>query len=211
LKINAITLLRGNLVLANQVGRNVPDGINRHVMVAPTGFDWVGAIAGPAFQTSAKPGTLEHSQAKCDFIAGLYNEHLRDLTEDADAVLIWEDDIKPPGDGLSKLATALSNLGNNVGAVVSAYPQYGDPERACLWGRPYDESMAMTDLPEFPFEVFRGGTGFALFDARALRSALPLTRDREGVDWCLPLARKLADLGWKTYCHGAVRCAHLDT
>lgn len=208
MRINAITLLRGSDLLANRVSRSLPEGVERHLFVAPEGFQWAGATHRPAFRTAHQPLTLEHSQAKCDYIVDLYNEFLPELCADSDAVLLFEDDIQPPTDGLAVLADALERSTEDVAAVVSIYPQQSDPSLSMVWGKPYEEALSIADIPRFPIPIYRGGTGFALFRSSALLKALPLKRDPEGVDWCEPLGRRLGNLQFRTFAHGGVRCGH---
>lgn len=209
MRINAITLLRGSAVLANRVARVSLPGVERHLFVAPEGFQWVGAAHVAPF-SSSEQDEVKSNQARTDYIAGIYNQFLPGLCVDADAILFFEDDITPPPGAFEALRRLLEASGPDVAAVVAAYAQKGNPVECCLWEEGFSEGVFSAKLPLEPFPVFRGGTGFGLFRSASLKSCLPLRRDPEGFDWDLPLARQFKDKGWTWLAHGGVRCGHGD-
>jgi hypothetical protein len=209
MRFNAITLLRGSLPMANRAARVALPGVQRHLFVAPEGFQWVGAASVAPFVSSEKD-PVKSFQARTDYIAGIYNQFLPGLCVDADAVLLFEDDIAPPAGGFDALRRLLEASGPDVAAVCAAYPQKGNPVECCLWEEGFSEGVFSAKLPPEPFPIYRGGTGFALFRAASLAACLPLRRDPEGFDWDPHLARQFKAKGWTWLAHGGVRCGHGD-
>lgn len=209
MRINAITLLRGSDALANQAARAVSAGVQRHLFVAPEGFQWAGAATVPPFRTTEKD-EIKSFQARTDYIAGIYNQFLPGLCVDADAILIFEDDVTPPVGALNALSRLLGASGPDVAAVVAAYPQRGNPIECCLWEGGFSEGVFSAKLPPEPFPVYRGGTGFGLFRAGSLAPCLPFKREGDGLDWDTRLARQFKERGWTWLAHGGVRCGHGD-
>lgn len=150
-------------------------------------------------------------------VPALYNQIMPLAVQCGDLVLMLEDDIKPPLDGVYNLAAAMKPLGKHrIGAVAGIYPARGGNGRLVslsskpdIWtGNVMIEQLQTNGI--HPIGMVPGG--FTLFAQEALKHALPFrfSWDTSGnpTGWDGNCSRALRDYNWEIYYHGGVRCEH---
>lgn len=148
-------------------------------------------------------------------VPGLYNQFLADACRASDLLLMLEDDMLPPLDGLPTLAAAFLH-GNNAGAVAGVYLSRGGGSVALSRDAfHWRGSMRPSDIRPGINEIGQVPGGFTLFDSRALLATLPFRWCREAggssdgwVGWDGNACRMMHEAGWKLYYHGGVLCEH---
>ena len=145
-------------------------------------------------------------------VAGLYNQVFTRVREEM--VVILEDDVIPPLDGIHQLMQHF-RPGSNTAFVTGVYRSRTAPTHCCAathkeqWsGVPrYD------DLPSNAFEVSMSGGGFAIVGNWALQQALPMRCEysKRGylMGWDGNLGLALAAKGYKLILEPKTKCKHL--
>lgn len=151
-------------------------------------------------------------------VPGLYNQFLAEACNVADLVLLLEDDMDPPRDGVRRLADCMMPCDpRRIGAVAGVYLSRGGAGNLALSVDPsrWRGAMMARDLKPGLNPIGQVPGGFTLFDSRALAATLPFrwTWEPGGssdgwVGWDGNCCRKLNKLGWTLWYHGDVRCAH---
>lgn len=202
MKIGVLTLYRGDVALIEKVRAQV-HGWNPEQFMGV-----VPAEVGGRFVPDAKPGSREAGIEKCDYIVSLYNRYLPGLTDGTDAVLIYEDDIRPPDSAFPAMVAALTEAAPNVAGIVSIYPHHFSADAGAIMRTEYGLPPSIQKLPRTVFEVWGGGVGFSLWRSSVLKKCLPVQRDPGTVDWETSMAGRLSSFRLRTLCHGGVRCGH---
>ncbi len=151
------------------------------------------------------------SRAKVQNIADVTNQYLEKIREDY--VLILDDDVIPPPEGIKQLFKVLVDAGSNCAMVSGAYESANKPGylTASYSNHGWNARPPVTNPDDLVEEVGYVGTGFLLISNDVLASLLPLRssgkRGLLGMDnyLCEEVRRK----GFKILLHKGVRCDHL--
>lgn len=141
-------------------------------------------------------------------VARLYAEALNATPEET--ILTWEDDVRPPVNGLTELVQFL--LPNRrVAAVAGLYPARHNPEAANFslssnnWVMP-----VLTEMPEELIVARKVPGGFTLWSRGAMEACPFLGPDPSTWDgWDGFMCRRMEEKGWKFWVHGGVKCEHV--
>lgn len=144
----------------------------------------------------------------------LYNEVIPQAVRSGDLILLWEDDVVPPLDGLRKLHEPfIPDVSTRIGAIAGLYLARGG-DRLTLSSDParWIGNICVSDIQHGLCKVGGVAGGFTLFDAQALAETLPFrfTWDPDGtaVGWDGNVSRQLQASNWELLYHGDVLCEH---
>lgn len=143
-------------------------------------------------------------------VANLYAKCFQQIT--TDRLLILEDDMIPPVDGLKMLSDELFT-NSKIGAVGGIYRSASHPDRACAAMHPerWQEVPAFEAVPNRPIGINFIGGGFTLYNMGAVRKAFPIMVFKEGsylMGWDGNLSREIRRHGYSLVLHGGVRVEH---
>jgi hypothetical protein len=131
-----------------------------------------------------------------------------------EAVVVLEDDMVPPLDGVRQLLDRMQDA-DRVGLVAGVYRDRLNPGKICA---ALDKSRWLNApdydaLPQEPFEIGMTGGGFTLLLNRALQQVLPVRckafAEGHTLGWDGKLCVDLTALGYRLLAHPGVMCAHL--
>lgn len=170
--------------------------------------------AGAPYKRQSKDEPYIHP-GKHIHVANLYNRIVPELCKETDYILFLEHDVIPPTDGCRALISLLeSQLKNGAALAAGVYEQPEEPMLACAakGSERWTEPVRMDSLPDKPFEIGMTGGGFTLYLSSALKHCFPLLptfmSDPYLLGWDGTLGRKLHKMGFKSWLHPRVRCAH---
>lgn len=149
-------------------------------------------------------------------VAALYNDILPDACACSDLLLMLEDDVLPPLDGLRRLNEAFLPLPRNaVGVCTGVYPsRCGGGKTLALSSdaKHWRANVTAKDIKPGVNEIGMTPGGFTLFDSQALRQCLPMRFFIEpsgrAIGWDGNTSRAMHDGGWRVTYHGDVLCEH---
>ena len=152
------------------------------------------------------------------FVCKLYNKVIPQVSEDY--LLLWEDDVIPPYDGLKKLVEEM-NIVHHVGAVSGIYQSrssrcnitgaYGGRRD----GKDYWHNILTYDAVKTGriIDVDFVGGGFTLFNNAVVQKSLPFRftfyNDKYPGGWDSDLSRSIRKAGCRIKLHSDVLCEHL--
>ncbi len=169
------------------------------------------------YQAFGKPCDANRSiTARHEFVPYLYNQILPHVN--TDWLVLLEDDVTPPLNGLKKLVEAFS-IKNKCGAISGAYPSRTGKGRIVAaklgpdyWKEFFYESEVNED------KIYQAGFiagGFALWNMGQVKKCLPFRFRKKQIEgriapygWDTNLSNDVKKMGFNLFIHGGVKCGH---
>lgn len=215
--ISVVTLLRGNAILTDRWAacwKNMPkpEGIQLYVGYNNDRDLQIAQELG-ATPIFTQPFIGNDEADRINFVADIYAMILPMVQ--GEHIILWEDDIVPPPDGINKL---VANKDKAAGIVsITPFRQHQQPfpgiRMVMLYYKRGDEAVTQSSLSRTGLDkVFGGGTAFSIWNAEELRSTLPwhVAADEHGTvpGWDDTLSRRLEDAGKEIMVDYSISCYH---
>lgn len=156
------------------------------------------------------PFSGKDEEARVEYISEIMKAMLS-LVE-TETVVLWDDDIVPPDNGLKLLEDSLAESGPDVAGIVSLHPYASDQRTASIFFKPFGAASNMDSVPtEGLHQVWGGGTAFSIWRTDVLKATLPwgpYLSHGTTYGWDYDLASKLEAKRLKTLLNAGIVCRH---